>query len=84
MDNLDILKYQSVGEFYNNARAKDYKVTTALCHGLSQLIKAKGLTFAEAYNFLLEKNKIILVGKTYIYDLSANELWENTTNANLP
>jgi len=76
MEKLNISDYKSVGEFYEDAKKQGYSVPLQICIGLSQLIKAKNLTFQEAYEFLLKNNKIILVGRTYIYDLSASKLWE--------
>jgi len=75
-EDLNIFKYKTVGEFYEDANSKGYKVTTTMCHGLSQLMKIKKLTFLEAYSYLLHKQKITLEGKTYIYDLSADKLWQ--------
>jgi len=77
METLDISKYKFVGEFYENARKQGYTIPSAMCQGLSELMKTKDLSFQEAYNFLLKKKEIILEGKVYIYHLSASRLWEN-------
>ena len=48
----------------------------AACHALCQAIEKLNLSFPEAYQFLLEKDKLILENKTYVVDLSASKLWE--------
>ncbi|MBU2028869.1 hypothetical protein KJ761_03185 [Patescibacteria group bacterium] len=73
---LDISKYKTTGEFHDAIRASEYSAPLILCGGLDTLMKAKGLTFQEAFKLLLDNKKIILAGKTYIYDLSASKLWE--------
>lgn len=73
---LDISKYKTVGEFHDAIRASEYSAPSSLYQGLCSLVEAKKLTFQEAFKFLLDNKKIILAGKTYIYDLSASKLWE--------
>ena len=74
---MDICKYKSVGEWYEDAKSKGYLIPLPMCHGLDQLMKKRGLSFEDAYSLLLDSKKIILVGQSYIYDLSAQELIDN-------
>jgi hypothetical protein len=73
---LDISKCKTVGEFHEAIRASEYAAPSGLYQGLCSLMETKKLTFQEAFKFLLDNNKIILAGKSYIYDLSASKLWE--------
>jgi len=72
---MEIYEYKTVGDFYNSAGAEGYKIPVQMCHGLSQLMQAKDLTFQQAYEYLLKEGKIYLASKVYVYDLSANKLW---------
>jgi len=74
---MDILKYESVGEWYEDAKSKGYLIPLPMCLGLAQLMKKRSLSFQDAYSFLLDKKKIILIGQSYIYDLSAQALIDN-------
>jgi hypothetical protein len=71
---MNISNYKTVVEFYEDAKRQGYSLPLALCAKLSKLIKERGLTLQEAYNFLYERELIILVGKTFIYNLSADKL----------
>ena len=67
---LNPSQYKTVGEFYNDARARGYRVPLPMCNGLTQLMKSRELNFSEAYSLLLAEGKIILVAKHFIFDLS--------------
>ncbi|MGD0576645.1 MAG: hypothetical protein ABSA74_01040 [Candidatus Staskawiczbacteria bacterium] len=71
---MDIQKYKTVREFYEDAKQQNYSVPLCMCAELSKLMNARGLNFQQAYNFLCEKEFIILAGKTYIYNLAADNL----------
>lgn len=71
---MNIENYKTVTEFYEDAKRQGYSLPLALCAKLSKLIKERGLTLPEAYNLLYERGLIILVGKTYIYNLAADNL----------
>jgi hypothetical protein len=71
---FDPEKYISVGEWYQEMRAQGYSVPLQLCVGLSRLIKKYNLTFDEAFNFMVKHEKVMLVGRTFIYDLTADNL----------
>jgi len=77
MDVQEYKKYNSIGEWRDAVKTYGYSVPLPLCVGLSQLIKQKNMPFQEAFQFLLKHDKIILNGKSYIYDISASELWED-------
>jgi hypothetical protein len=54
--------------------------TLSLCQcvlDLRSFMKKRSLSFQDAYNFLLDKKKIVLIGQSYIYDLSAQALIDN-------
>jgi len=67
---MDISKYNSVGEWYKDAKENGYSVPLEMCRGLEKTMKKDGMTLSEAYNFLLENKKVVLTEKTYIFDIS--------------
>jgi len=70
---MDIEKYESVGKWYEDMRSAGYAIPLAMCHGITQAMKELKMSFPEAFR-LLEKNKrIILVGKSYIYNLQGHK-----------
>lgn len=71
---MDISKYNSVTEFYAGAKKENYSVPLQMCMGMSRLMEARELNFQQAYNFLYEKEFIIIVEKTFIYNLAADKL----------
>lgn len=74
---LDVSKIKTVGEFHDAIRASQYYTASPdLYRGLKSLMKAKSITFPEAYQFLVDNKKIFLADNWYVYDLSANKLWE--------
>ena len=72
VSNLD--KFLTVGEWYETMKLGGFSVPLQLCIGLSKSIKRHNLTFDEAYKFLEDNEKIILIGKCYIYDMTGDEL----------
>lgn len=76
MTSLDISKFKTVGEFHDAIRASEYTAPLALYQGLDSLMKAKSISFQDAYKFLADNKKIIIAGGKYFYDLSSSELWE--------
>jgi hypothetical protein len=72
---INISKYKSVGEFYEDMKKQGYFVPLCMCACLSKLMQQRRLSFQEAYNFLWGRKSIFLVGKFYIYDLTADKLW---------
>jgi hypothetical protein len=69
-------KYESIGDWFTAARRWGYSVPLPLCHGLSQCMSALGLSFPKAFALLVKHDKFILVDKSYIYDFSADRLWQ--------
>lgn len=67
---MDISKYNSVGEWYKNAKENGYSVPLEMCRGLEKIMKEKNMTLTEAYDFLLKDKKAVLTGRTYIFDIS--------------
>lgn len=76
MNQLDISKFKTVGEFHDGIVASKYTASPDLYRGLQSLMKAKELTFQEAFKFLLDNKKVFVIDNCYVYDLSARKLWE--------
>jgi len=75
---MDISKYKTVGEFYEDIKKQGYSAPLCMCACLSKLMEQKGLDFQEAYNFLWERKLIFLSGMFFFYDLAADKLWKNS------
>ena len=73
---MDISKYKSVGEFYEDSKKHGYSVPLCMCACLSKLMEQRGLNFQEAYNFVWERKLIFLSGRFHLYDLTADKLWK--------
>lgn len=67
---MDISKYNSIGEWYKDAKENGYSVPLEMCRGLEKVMKENNMALSEAYNFLLRDKKVLLTGKTYIFDIS--------------
>jgi len=72
---MDIWRYRTVGGWFESARAKGYSVPLQACMALDQTMKKLNLSLADAYELLMKKKKLILVGKVYIAALSISGLW---------
>ena len=66
-------EYTTVGAWYEDARKHGWRVPLQLCQGVGQVMKRENLSFADAFAKLKNDGKITVVGKTYIFDLSALE-----------
>lgn len=67
---MNIDEFKTVGQWYHAMKAEEYSIPLALCHTLSMMIKEKKMTFSEAYNTLMSKNRIKIVNKMFIFDLN--------------
>lgn len=67
---MELTKYKSVGEWYEDIKAHGYTAPLTMCHQLDQTMKKYKLTFAETFNLFLTQNKIFVRGKMFIFDLS--------------
>ena len=73
---MEISDYKTVGEWYDSMKAEGISVPLDACDALSQAMEKLNLTFQNAYNLFTDKDKLILVNRTFILDLSVRELWE--------
>ncbi len=67
-------KYNTPGEWLKDMRDKGYTVPLALMFGLSRLMKKYGITFGEAFDFMVKHEKIMLAGRSFVYDLTGDKL----------
>ena len=77
---MNIAQYRSIGEWYKAVKTEGYSVPVTACHALSQIMKKLNLSFPEAYQLLVAKEKLILVNKTYILDLSFTKLFDQQSS----
>lgn len=56
---IDPKDYQSTGEYYAAVRAAGCGVPLQMLTALDQVMKRQGLTFPEAYDYLLKKGAIV-------------------------
>lgn len=73
---LDVASYQTVGEWYHEAKRQGYSVPLELCMGVEKLMEKQKLGFPEAFRLLEGKGMIKLIEGFYVFDLSATRLWE--------
>jgi hypothetical protein len=66
-------EFASVGEWYEAMKAEGYSVPLQLCQALSLAMKQHDLSLPDALMQFWLTGKLIPVGKTYIFDLSALE-----------
>lgn len=71
---LNPVKYTNPGEWLKDMRAQGYAVPLSLMFGISKLMKKYGITFGEAFGFLVKHDKVILVGRSFIYDLTGDNI----------
>lgn len=74
---MDLTKYKTIGEWFEDIKVQGYSAPLPMCHGLSKVMEKYNLSFHEAYKLLEGEGKIILKGKTFFFDLSASKLWED-------
>lgn len=67
-------QFHSVGDWYETARKEGYSVPLEMCRGLETVMEKYQMTFPKAFELLERNEKILLEGKTYVYDLSPIEL----------
>jgi hypothetical protein len=79
MEEHDLLEFAAgfgdVGPWYDAMRARGYSMPLQLCHGLSQAMKHLNLTFPQAFRLFWDNRKILVSGRSLIYDFSASKLW---------
>jgi hypothetical protein len=67
-------KYTSPGEWLKDMRSQGYAVPLSMMCGVTKLMKKYGITFGEAFDFLAKHDKVMLVGRSFIYDLTGDNL----------
>ena len=73
---LRIMEHDAPGTWLSDMRARGLCVPLQLCHDVSHAMRALGLSFAEVFQLLWRRGKILQVGHVLIYDLSSPKLWE--------
>lgn len=68
-------RFQTVSAWREAMLALGYTMPLSLCRGLSHAMTHLELTFPAAFRLLWDKEKIIVAGHCFIYDLSASTLW---------
>jgi hypothetical protein len=71
---MELENYKTAGEWYESMRNEGFTVPLALCIEVSKFMKKYNCTFPEAFKFLVDNKKIFLAGKSYIYDLTGDNL----------
>ena len=66
-----IMKYKTVGEWFEEEKKAGYSIPLPLCHSLESFISKRKSSFNQAFFFLIKNKKVFLRDKIYIYDLSA-------------
>jgi hypothetical protein len=72
---LNVDRHASVGAWHEEMKARGIGVPLQLCHGVDQAMRKLGKSFPETFRYLWDNDKIIVAGRSLIYDLSANRLW---------
>lgn len=67
-------QYKSVGEWHNHFKSNGYTIPLSLCIGITGVMKRHNISFAQAFEFLETSEKIILAGRSFIYDFTGDEL----------
>ena len=67
-------EYETVSAWYSDAKQDGWRVPLELCRGVGQVMKRDDVSFADAFSKLVREGKIVLIEKTYIFDLSALNL----------
>ena len=79
MEEQDLLGFaagfQAVSAWRGAMLARGYTMPLQLCHGLSQAMKHLNLTFPQAFRLFWDNGKILVSGRSLIYDCSAAKLW---------
>lgn len=73
---MNYRKYTSAGEWYKDARNDGYMPNTSMMHGITQTMQKLEMSFAEAFEFLQETKKILLVDKLYYFNLNYEKLFD--------
>ena len=73
--------FDGPGAWFSEMLARGFNVPTQMGRGLTLAMKHLKLTFPEAFRLLWGHGKIIVAGRSLIYDESACKLWEERPEA---
>ncbi len=65
-----IENYTSVSDWKTDVEKEGYIAGTAVCWGLSNTMKENGMTFPQAYDYLMKSGKLFIAGKNFIIDVA--------------
>jgi len=68
-----LTEYSNVGAWKEDVEKDGYITGTQVCWGLSNTMQKKNMTFAEAYDYLMKSNMLLLAGKRYVIDVRATQ-----------
>jgi hypothetical protein len=66
-------EYSSVGDWKEDVEKEGYITGTQVCWGLSNKMKKNHMTFAEAYDYLLNSKMLFLSGKHFMIAVRATQ-----------
>lgn len=74
-DVCDYRRFEDPSEWFNAAKELGMNPSTPMMLGITDTMEKMNVSFAEAFELLEEHEKIMLVGKFYIFDESYTELF---------
>ena len=79
MEDMNLLEFAahfgSVGAWHTAMLERGYTMSVLLCRGLDEAMRHLNLKFPHAFRLLWNHRKIIVSGRSLIYDRSAVKLW---------
>ena len=73
---MDVSKYKSVSEWRDDLNGHGWNINITAGWALSETIKVLGLSFQEAFDYLVRNKKLVFAGQTSFTDLSFQKLLE--------
>lgn len=71
---MDVSKYKSVSEWRDDLNAQGWRINTTAGWALSQTMKVLGLSFQEAFDYLVRNKILVFVNQTSFTSLSFQTL----------
>jgi hypothetical protein len=72
---MDYIKYESPGQWFEEAKKHNYSVPVQAGHLLSLTMEVYGISFPQAYEKLIEAKDLILIDQVYFIQIARiNEL----------
>ena len=72
---MDINNIKTPGEFFRTAREEGYLIPVQVPHALQETMKLFNVNLPAAHLLLIKMEKLFLIGKVYIIDLSVFKLF---------